>query len=240
MKIKFSRYLVVFLGAAFLCLLAGTQIGFAQQQQRNPINTYAITNARIVTGAGADIERGTVIVRNGLILAVGAGNLQLPLDARVIDGTGLTVYPGIFDTSASVGIPVPQRPTQPTGTTTFFGMPPQQPQTQSNSAYPTGLQPEIAAADLIRPTDASFETARNNGFTTALVVPRERVFQGQSALVNLAGEAAADSIVRAPVALHIAFAPLQTGQYPTALMGTFAAVRQMFLDAQQLQTAQRN
>src|ERR1041385_1284644 len=63
--------------------------------QRNAIDTYAITNARIVTVSGPVIEHGTVVVRNGLIAAAGE-NVSAPPDARVIDGSGLTVYPGLI------------------------------------------------------------------------------------------------------------------------------------------------
>ena len=72
--------------------------------------SFAITNARIVTVSGTTIEKGTVVVRNGLIDAVGA-NVRAPADARVIDGTGLTVYPGFIDALTNIGIqaqPTPQ------------------------------------------------------------------------------------------------------------------------------------
>ncbi|HEX8181839.1 MAG TPA: hypothetical protein VF525_20025, partial [Pyrinomonadaceae bacterium] len=67
---------------------------------------YAITNARIVPVAGPEIPRGTVVIRNGLIAAVGA-NTNAPPDARVIDGTGLTVYPGLIDANSTLGMPQP-------------------------------------------------------------------------------------------------------------------------------------
>src|SRR5678816_1639031 len=51
--------------------------------QRTGIDTYALTNARIVTVSGATIERGTVVIRNGLIAAAGA-NVNPPSDARII------------------------------------------------------------------------------------------------------------------------------------------------------------
>ena len=56
-------------------------------------HVYAITKARIVTAAGADISSGTVVIRRNVIEAVGA-NVTPPADAYVIDGTGMTVYPG--------------------------------------------------------------------------------------------------------------------------------------------------
>lgn len=246
MKIKLSRFFVA-LACVVLLLSSGFFLQASAQSSPNAPRAFAITNARIVTASGADIERGTVIVRNGLITVVGAGNVQVPVDVRVIDGNGLTVYPGIIDASASTGIPAPRPQQQAGGGAQNAGQflqqqqqAQQQAQAQSNSVYPAGLQPEIAAADLIRPSDSSVETARNSGFTTVLVVPRERIFQGQSALINLSGENAGEAIVRAPVALHIQFVPLQIGQFPTSLMGSFAAVRQMFLDAQQLRQAQTN
>src|SRR5689334_7768622 len=72
--------------------------------------TYAITNARIVTVSGPAIEKGTLILRNGLIESVGA-NAKVPGDAIVIDATGLTVYPGFIDALTNLGIQAQQ--TQP-------------------------------------------------------------------------------------------------------------------------------
>src|SRR5687768_10898863 len=80
--------------------------GFAQ--------SYSITNARIVTVSGAIIENGTVVIRDGLIEAVGA-NAKAPADAQVFDGTGLTVYPGFIDALTNLGLQAPTRPTTPAG-----------------------------------------------------------------------------------------------------------------------------
>src|SRR6185312_2186157 len=91
-----SRLLV----ASLLLLLAVNPLN----AQRSAIDTYAITNARIVTVSGPVIERGTVVIRNGLIAAAGA-NVSAPPDARVIDGAGLTVYPGLIDSYTDLGLP---------------------------------------------------------------------------------------------------------------------------------------
>ncbi|HLA96699.1 MAG TPA: hypothetical protein VK612_13335, partial [Pyrinomonadaceae bacterium] len=71
--------------------------------------SYAITNAKIVTVSGATIEKGTVVVRDGLIEAVGA-DAKVPADAQVFDGTGLTVYPGFIDSLTNLGLQAPARP----------------------------------------------------------------------------------------------------------------------------------
>ncbi len=240
MNAPFSRFLITFLALTLLFGLDVLPFVRAQTEANQAPATYAITNARIVTLSGAPVERGTVVIRDGLIAAVGA-NVQTPADARVIDGTGLTVYPGFFDGSTNLGIAAAQSAQQRPGAGGAALSAPQSPSLQSvsNSNFPAGLQPETAAADLLRVGDTTFDTTRNNGFTTVLSVPRERLFVGQSALINTAGDSAAAVILRSPVALHVSFLSLQNGQFPTSIMGAFAAVRQMLLDAGRLQTAQK-
>ena len=219
------------------CVAAGSAfIPSTTNAQRSSLETYAITNARIVTVSGAPIERGTVVVRDGLIAAVGA-NVTAPADARLIDGTGLTVYPGLIDSSTSLGIPQPS----PSPPSTSPAAAPAEASAQFraqtsttvalNSTQPPGLQPEVLVEDFLRPGGEQIEAARNAGITTALTAPRQGIWMGQSALINLAGDTAQQMIVRSPVALHVGFTPLRTGGYPTSLMGVFAVLRQMLLDA---------
>src|ERR1035441_2877155 len=66
-------------------------------------STVAIRNAKIVTVSGPVIAKGTVIIRGGLIEAVGE-NVPVPADAWVVDGEGMTVYPGLIDGLSTVGI----------------------------------------------------------------------------------------------------------------------------------------
>src|SRR6266481_4847395 len=83
------------------------------EAQRSAVDIYAITNAKIVTVSGADIEHGTVVIRDGLIAAVGE-NVSAPPDAHVIDGSGLTVYPGLIDANTNLGLPEPAPTPTPT------------------------------------------------------------------------------------------------------------------------------
>ncbi|HEX8072275.1 MAG TPA: amidohydrolase family protein [Pyrinomonadaceae bacterium] len=240
MRTRLSRILCASAAAFALACTLAPHLGRAQNtpgQRNTGIDTYAITNARVVPVAGPELARATVVVRNGLIAAVGA-NVNAPADARVIDGTGLTVYPGLIDANTTLGLPQ-QTPRPGGGGGGGFAAlllaqqqatPP--PGSSPNSTQPPGLQPEVVASDLVRPGGDQIEAARNAGLTAALTVPREGIFTGQSALVNLAGDTPQQMLVRAPVALHIQFTPLRGGTYPSSLMGVFAAVRQMFLDAQ--------
>ena len=64
----------------------------------------AIHNAKIVTVSGPVLSKGTVVVRNGLIEAVGE-NVTVPPDAMLVEGEGLTVYPGLIDALSTWGQP---------------------------------------------------------------------------------------------------------------------------------------
>ena len=228
-----SRALVVAFVAALVAAALPFKVGRAQ---RSAIDTYAITGARIVPVSGAEIARGTVVVRGGLIAAVGA-NVAAPPDARIIDGTGLTVYPGLIDANTNLGMPVTQQPRPAAGggggaAALLAAQAQATPAVSSpNSSQPVGLQPEILASDVVRPGGDQIEAARGAGLTAALTAPREGIFMGQSAVINLAGETPQQMIVRSPIALHVGFTPLRTGTYPGSLLGVFAAIRQMLLDA---------
>jgi imidazolonepropionase-like amidohydrolase len=222
------RLLATILAVSLSSALA---IHFAKAQHTG-IDTYAITNARVVPVSGAIIERGTVVVRNGLIAAVGA-NVTPPPDARVIDGAGLTVYPGLIDSYTNLALPeASPSPSPAGGGGGFFLLQQTTPRAGGpNSTQPAGLQPETMVEEVIRTGGTDVENARNVGFTTALTLPRTGIWIGQSALINLSGETPQKMIVRSPVAMHVGFTPLRGG-YPGSLMGVFATLRQMMLDAQ--------
>lgn len=223
------RLLVALIAAVIISSIAFNHVG----AQRNTIEAYAITNARIVTVSGSVIDRGTVVIRNGLIAAVGA-NVGAPADARVIDGNGLTVYPGLIDSYTNLGLPEPAAsPAQQGGGGGggFFAAATPRPSPGGpNSSQPPGLQPEVMVEDVLRSGGADIEASRNVGITTALTLPRTGIWMGQSALINLAGDTPQQMIVRSPIAMHVGFTPLR-GSYPGSLMGVFATLRQMLLDA---------
>jgi imidazolonepropionase-like amidohydrolase len=238
-----KRHLLIRL-SLFLCawFAVGStgSLRFTSAQTERPgdvrrVGVYAITNARIVPVVGQPVERGAVVIRDGLIAAVGAA-VQPPSDARIIDGTGLTVYPGVADANANIGF----APASPAAGPTPGGTPPARPAGGApNSTRPVGVQPEALAADLIRPNGDGVEAARTAGVTSALAIPRDGLLIGRSAFINLSGATPQEMVLRSPVALHIAFAvPPGFGSYPSSLMGVFSLLRQMFSDAQRYRDAE--
>ena len=232
-------------GAAIAPPRADAQIGV--QRERNVPSAYAITNARIVPGAGATIERGTVVVRDGLIAAVGA-NVAAPADARTIDGTGLTVYPGFVESFGSLGLPAPTRGAGGGGAgggpqNFFIGQQQQQspgPSGAPNSLRPAGQQPEVAVVDLLAPAADAFTAAHAAGFTAAHTAPANGIFAGQSAVIALRDGDARAIVLRAPAAMHLGFSTGRGfgGGYPNSLMGVMAVLRQTLLDAQHYRAEQ--
>lgn len=233
MRSRLPRWAFALAPLAGFAMAAEAQIGVAD---RAAPATYAITNARIVPVSGPTIERGTLVIRNGLIAAVGA-NAAVPGDARVVDGAGLTVYPGLIDGLSNTAIPARLGGGGGGGggaaQALLFGQAgTSEAAAAPNSLHPAGLQPEVRAIDLVRFEADALEAPRNAGITATLTAPREGIFAGQSALINLAGANAQDALVRSPVALHVGFTPLRGRDYPNSLLGVFAALRQMLLDAQ--------
>ncbi len=219
----------------------------AQASARSVPETYAITNARIVPGSGAAIERGTVVVRDGLIAAVGA-NISAPADARIVDGSGLTVYPGLVDAFSTLGIaaPEPQNGGGGRGGAAAAGGPSASgPQPGADADHPQGITPEVLAVDLMRVDEHTFDGPRSAGITTALSAPSSGYLRGRAALVDLSDEDLADAVVKSPAAMTMAFSRggrggggggFGRGGYPSSLMGIFAAFRQEVLDAQRYGT----
>jgi hypothetical protein len=209
-----------------LCLLL-----VAVSMYAGPPTALAIRNARVVTVSGPVIEKGTVLVRDGLIEAVGT-NVAIPPDAWIIEGERLTVYPGLIDALSTAGMPDAAPATGSARTPAPAPAAPQQPRTRVRGPEDRpSCTSWLRAADQLDPADRRIEQLRSLGFTTAVVFPTRGIFAGQGAVVNLAGEKKA-MVVASPAAQYLT---LSTGgflSFPGSLMGVMAYMRQMYLDAE--------
>lgn len=206
-------------------LLVGGALSLAPPTALAQGGTWALTNVRIETVTRGTIEKGTIVVRDGLIQAVGA-NVTPPPDARVVDLTGKTVYPGFLDLTSSMGLPAAQAPQGGFGGGGGGGGP--------NAGTPVryvGLEPGRNIALEVNPSAADLRSARDQGVTAALVAPTRGAFRGLSALIPMRDDSATQYVVRAPVGLHMGFQGVG-GRYPQTLLGVIAYERQQFYDAQ--------
>jgi imidazolonepropionase-like amidohydrolase len=69
-------------------------------------NTVALTGARVIDGTGsAAIEKGTVVIRDGLVEAVGpVTSVKIPAGTARIDVSGKTIIPGLIDSHAHLNV----------------------------------------------------------------------------------------------------------------------------------------
>ncbi len=191
--------------------------------------TYAIRNAKIVPVAGPVIEKGTVIIRDGLVESVGpADKAAIPEDAEIVEADGLTAYPGLISAHTNLFLEDPAAAAlRGTGAA---GVPALQAQRGAGAAETPAGTPGLAVVSDIKPLKTTIDAWLKAGFTTVLVAPNRGIIQGQSAVVNLNGLASGPMVLLTPAALHINFTT-NRGGYPSSLMGTIAYIRQSFLDA---------
>ncbi|WP_338424540.1 amidohydrolase family protein [Sphingopyxis kveilinensis] len=143
--------------------------------------TVAITGGRVVTmGPAGDLARGTVVIRDGRIVAVGA-DVPVPPDARVIDAAGRIVTPGLIAPATSLGL-VEVRMVEAT---------------DDRGTANSRISAAFDAAYGLNPDSILIPVARLGGITRALVVPsykdkagRELMFAGTAAAITLDGRTA--------------------------------------------------
>lgn len=226
---KANRHLGAFL---LLSLFAGSSLSLLAQTTtpttglRDNTPTYhALTNARIVTAPGEVIPKGVILLKDGIIQAVGE-KIKVPADARVWDYSGKTIYPGLIESYSHLGIakPDPKAEKGPEHTLAHWN-------------------PHVLAArnvlENFQPKEKDISALRARGYTSALVVPRQGIFRGSSALVSLGKTIGKTQIIHPAAAQHISFSKgISQSGYPNSLMGSIALIRQILLDAQWYQSAQ--
>jgi imidazolonepropionase-like amidohydrolase len=201
------------------------------QPTTEPIETYALTNARIVVAPGRVIEVGTVILRDGRILAVGP-DVQVPADALTLDLTGKTVYPGLIDVATAVGLPTIGGGGGRGGRGGGGG-----PAAPEPTGPPPEVRPDRMAANEYTATEEDREAWRRAGVTTLGLAFDGGIFPGQTAAVSLAPSGAGTFVLRTPVSQQVLLGR-RRGGYPGTLMGALAYVEQAFLDAQHAVTVE--
>jgi len=217
-----------------MTLLCGLLLSLGVQAERP--RTYAVTNVRIVTAPGQAISRGTIVLRDGRVEAVGS-TVVAPSDAEVIEGQERwTVYPAFIDAASQAGLEEQaqdQDPRRGRGA-----------ERRSRPGIPHELKvvhPEVRVADRLAVGRAAVGKYREAGFAIAHVLPRKGVFRGQSAILVLRKGPARQLVINDHFAQVAALesSSFMARQYPSSKMGAVATVRQVLLDAQRLAVWQR-
>ena len=179
--------------------------------------TLAITNGRIHTVSGAVIERGTILIADGKITAVGA-DVQVPAGAKTIDASGKIVTPGWIESSTNIGI-------------VEIGL------SAEGTADQTTTDRELSAAfnvvDSFNPFSTVIPVTRVEGITRAVVAPggTGNVILGQAAVFDLAGEQTPASVTRAPAAMFAALGEAGAGLAGGSRSSAILRLREILQDA---------
>jgi imidazolonepropionase-like amidohydrolase len=176
---------------------------------------HALVGARIVVAPGRVIESGTLVIRDGAIVAVGA-DVTPPADAKVWDLSGKTLYPGFIDA---------------------YGEAPAAAATDGKigAGYWNSLvMPQLNVAASYKADAALNEKLRGQGITARLVAPAAGIIKGTSALVATGDAPNSQAILKEQVAQHLRLT-ISPGrgrdQYPNSPMGAVALARQAMYDA---------
>ncbi|HUT94069.1 MAG TPA: amidohydrolase family protein [Thermoguttaceae bacterium] len=183
----------------------------------NTPDVHALVGARIVAAPGQVIDVGTLVVRDGVIVAVGP-DAAVPPDARVWPMEGKTIYAGLIDAYSPISVDA---------VSTSQGAPHWNPQ----------VEPQRDAGRAYRLDKSLSATLRSQGVTCRLVVPDSGVIRGTSALVTTGDAPGKRALVRDRVALHMRLTVDSPGSdkskrtYPRSPMGAVALARQAMYDA---------
>lgn len=178
---------------------------------------------------GKTISHGSILLQNGKIAAISETEIPAPGGARVMDGTGKFVTPGIVDTHSHIGV---------------YPMPSAVAHADGNEAT-APVTPDVHTSDAFWPQDPAIERAVAGGVTTIQVLPGSANLVGGRAITLKLRPALSSKFMHfpgAPDGLKMACGENPKRVYgdekhsaPGSRMGNLAMQRKAFLDAKKLE-----
>ena len=196
--------------AAALIAAAGPDVG---------AQTIAITGGRVYPVSGPMIENGTVLMRDGSIVAVGA-SVVVPADAQRIDATGKVVTPGLVNAATQLTLVEISAVTSTR---------------EAQARGRDGIAAAYRPWEGLNPTSVLIAPARNAGVTTVVIAPSGGLISGQAGVIHLVPGTAADMLLRAPVAM-VASLGAARGPTGTPRAETLMRLREILDDARMYRT----
>ena len=181
--------------------------------RHNPTTLHAIEHVRITVRPGEVIEEGTIVVRDGLIEAVGS-NVEVPAGAKRWDGKGKSVFAGFIDSYAEIATPPVEA-------------------RQGDVHWNAQVTPQVVGVETFKPSPSVNRSYRSGGFVARLLAPVAGIFKGQSGVVSTADVDSTNAVVRPAVAQHLRLTVgrQNRSEYPNSPMGAVAVARQAMYDA---------
>ncbi|MDP6456471.1 MAG: amidohydrolase family protein [Candidatus Marinimicrobia bacterium] len=222
------------LGHLIILAVLATQ-GIAQVEPVDPdqglhYNTprvFILKGAVVVTEPGKSIDKGEIVIRDGLIKSVGKV-AKYPRDAVEIDLTGKTIYAGFVESYLT-------RDKKRKG---GRGERPSEREPKKEEATATAhwnklVRPDYRVLDEFVLEDKKLEELRKLGFTSAHLVPTEGIFRGRSAVIHLE-EWSSGSVINEQGPVHLTafeYGGWRDRSYPNSLLGSIALMRQTLINS---------
>lgn len=221
------------LGFLFLTLYVGflnlsAQEYFPKNDGVKTTNTNytAFTNAKIFVSPTQIIEKGTLLIKDGKVVNVGA-TVTIPKNALTIDLSGKSVYPSFIDIYSDFGIEKPKRQGGSRRTAQY--------ESKRNGYYwNEHIMPETNAIDKFKFDDKKAEALRKAGFGVVNTHLQDGIIRGTGVLVSLnSQEDNSKRLLSDRSAQFLSFdkSVVHNQSYPGSLMGAMALLRQLYLDA---------
>ncbi|MBC7364846.1 MAG: hypothetical protein H5U07_09985, partial [Candidatus Aminicenantes bacterium] len=209
--------LIFILGFLGLASLASTALAISETS--SPDRLLAITGVHIVPVTSDEIKSGTILIKGNRIEAVGE-NISLPEGTTIINGQGLTAYPGLIDSYSSLGL------VEISGVAA----------TVDNRE--TGrINPQVKAIEALRYDSMHIPIARTNGIVAAVVAPTGGLISGQATLIKLHGWTNREMAIKDSLALIVELPGIRgnrrsftrtTGQQPVSTDKALAELKELF------------
>jgi imidazolonepropionase-like amidohydrolase len=185
--------------------------------------TIALKGGKLLTITHGVIENGVVVMQNGRITAVGGAGTAIPPGAKVIDATGMTVYPGLIDSETRLGLTEISADRM----------------TNDQIEMSDEIMPHMHVYDAFHAETALIPVTRINGITNAIVAPSSQdTLPGQDSFIQLAGASATEMLEVRDIAMPLNFTGTQRrnqsfeqAKFPFTRMGMATQLRQVFIDA---------
>ncbi|MFK8165323.1 MAG: amidohydrolase family protein [Lewinella sp.] len=221
-----TKYLLGCIYSLLLMLPSGLSAQGSAEDRPPVTRAFFLNNAFVVQSPGKVIDLGGVLIRDGLIQAVGK-DLKPPADAKVLKADSMYIYAGFIDGLSNLGVP---KPKEAEGNNRRGG------QREYNPSYErAGIQTERSVTDMLSAEDKALTEMRAIGFTAAHVVPHGGMLPGQGAVILLDGNDAGKMVVSEGSSLFAQFQGA-SGVYPNTDMAIMSKFRELYMQARQHKT----
>ena len=176
--------------------------------------TIAITGGTVYPVSGPKVANATVLIRDGKIVAVGAG-VTTPSGAARIDATGKWVTPGLIDGAGQLGL-------------VEIGA---VPGTREGFLRGDTIAAAFNVAEGLNPASMLIPVTRIEGVTTALATPLGNLVAGQAVLIDLAGNTIEEMLVKSPVGIVADLSESGKNEAGGSRAGVADRLRRAFRDA---------